>query len=58
MQCHFIKGYVIKLGQLVQQGRSFLSTIPDPVHNNKQSCILKALDLGYGHYEHTLQPDL
>jgi len=33
-------------------------TVPDPVHKCKQFCLLKALDLGYGHYEHTMQPDL
>lgn len=55
MQCnHFLNGYVIKPGQLV---RAFLLTVPDLVHKCKQLCILKALDLGYGHYEHTMQPD-
>lgn len=54
-QCnHFLNGYVIKPGQLV---RAFLLTVPDLVHKRKQLCILKALDLGYGHYEHTMQPD-
>lgn len=43
--------------RVCDQTGSFLLTVPDLVHKCKQLCILKALDLGYGHYEHTMQPD-